>query len=198
MILFVIKNLSKYIQIIIDQSNKLNQHIEQILSLAKTDSHQIKLQKTKLNLYKNLELVKENILLKHDKDISFSIDDSCSLSILADAFHFYNLLYNLADNAVKYSDFEPQLECKISKKDNAYIFQMNDNGPGIPEKDLPFIFDKFYRVSRKDNEEIEGFGIGLAYVKKICELHHWKITVKNSTNGLLTEIIIPKKDIENA
>ena len=59
------------------------------------------------------------------------------------------------------------------------------------------MFDKFYRVARKNNKEIEGFGIGLAYVKKICELHEWKIKLANKKNshGLIVIIEIPKKDI---
>ncbi len=185
--------LSKYVQIIIEQSNKLNQHIEQILSLAKTDSHQIQLQKTEVDLYKNLELIKENLKLKHTKDFDFAIDNSTKVFIKADEFHFYNLLYNLVDNAIKYGTENPKVTIKLIEKNTTFNIQLNDNGPGIPEKDLPFIFDKFYRVSRKDTEEIEGFGIGLAYVKKICELHHWKIKVKNTDNGLQTDIEIPKK-----
>lgn len=185
--------LSKYVQIIIEQSNKLNQHIEQILSLAKTDSHQIQLQKTAIDLNKNLKLIKENLKLKHNKDFNFTIDKSTKILIEADSFHFYNLLYNLIDNAIKYGNEKPKVDIKVVETNSHLTIQLNDNGPGIPEKDLPFIFDKFYRVSRKDTEEIEGFGIGLAYVKKICELHHWKIKVKNTDNGLQTDIEIPKK-----
>ena len=185
--------LSKYVQIIIEQSNKLNQHIEQILSLAKTDSHQIQLQKTEVDLYKNLELIKENLKLKHNKGFDLAIDNSTKVLIKADKFHFYNLLYNLVDNAIKYGIENPKVDIKVVETNSHLTIQLNDNGPGIPEKDLPFIFDKFYRVSRKDTEEIEGFGIGLAYVKKICELHHWKIKVKNTDNGLQTDIEIPKK-----
>lgn len=185
--------LSKYVQIIIEQSNKLNQHIEQILSLAKTDSHQIQLQKTAIDLFKNLELIKENLKLKHTKNFDFTIDESTKVFIKSDEFHFYNLLYNLVDNAIKYGNEHPKVYIKVLETNSLYTIQLNDNGSGIPEKDLPFIFDKFYRVSRKDTEEIEGFGIGLAYVKKICELHHWKIKVKNTANGLQTDIEIPKK-----
>ncbi|MEZ4853157.1 sensor histidine kinase [Flavobacterium sp.] len=187
--------LSKYLQIITKQSNKLNQHIEQILSIARTNSHQIQLQKTQVNFYKTLELIKENIVLKQSKNISLKIASNCNVYINADEFHFYNILYNLIDNAVKYGTKNPVISVSVIEKQASFFLVFTDNGPGIPEKDLPFIFDKFYRVKRKDSEEIEGFGIGLAYVKKICDLHHWKITVKNTATGLQTEIIVPKKDI---
>lgn len=187
--------LSKYMQIIIDQSNKLNQHIEQILSIARTNSHQIHLQKIDVDLYKNLDLIQENIALKHRKEVNFKIDNSCKVFINADAFHLYNLLYNLIDNAAKYGNEKPEVAISVTKNQSNYTLTFKDNGLGIPEKDLPFIFDKFYRVKRKDSEEVEGFGIGLAYVKKICELHGWKIKVKNSSTGLITEISIPEKDV---
>ncbi|MEZ4786940.1 MAG: HAMP domain-containing sensor histidine kinase [Flavobacterium haoranii] len=189
------KKLSKYIQIIIDQSNKLNQHIEQILSVAKTDSHQIQLQKSPVEVVKTIDLIIENCKLKHNTEFDVQNSIQENVSIMADSFHFYNLLFNLFENAIKYGN--NNIVIKVSLIENVKYFSLiiTDNGPGIPEKDLPFIFDKFYRVSRKDNEEIEGFGIGLAYVKKICELHHWKIKVKNRTIGLETEIKIPKKDL---
>ena len=91
----------------------------------------------------------------------------------------------------------PEISVSVQKEIKNYILMICDNGPGIPKEDLPFIFDKFYRVSRKNNEEIEGFGIGLAYVKKICDLHHWKISAVNSGTGLCIEIKIPLKYLSN-
>jgi two-component system phosphate regulon sensor histidine kinase PhoR len=117
------------------------------------------------------------------------------MTILADRFHFYNIIYNVVENAVKYAGEKPEITIHWKEKPNNYELQFLDNGQGIPEKDLPFIFDKFYRVSREDNKEIEGFGIGLSYVKKICQLHHWNVSISNTINGLQITICIPKKDI---
>ncbi len=189
--------LNKYLQIIINQSNKLNQHIEQILTLARANSNKIELQYSSVDLYKELQLINENITLKNNKNAILKLDNSCRVFINADAFHFYNILYNLIDNAVKYGVAQPEITIAIKPYKKQYILQISDNGPGIPERDLPFIFDKFYRVKRKDSEEIEGFGIGLAYVKKICTLHHWKINVKNQNVGLRIEISIPKSAIKD-
>ena len=176
--------LSKYIQIIINQSNKLNQHIEKILYVAKTDSNQVVLEKSKVDINTLLELVKENIVLKHHKEIQFNLSIDKNYQISADEFHFYNLIYNVIDNAVKYSENEAKIQIK-------------DQGMGIPEKDLPFIFDKFYRVARQDNKDIEGFGIGLSYVKRVCEWHKWQVSVKNNEEGGITvSIQINKKDYE--
>jgi two-component system phosphate regulon sensor histidine kinase PhoR len=187
--------LSKYLQIIIDQSNKLNHHIEQILSLGKADSNQIRLQKTEIEFNNTLTLVKENCTLKHQREILIINQISKNYTIVADAFHFYNIIYNIIDNAVKYTTQEPEITISATESEKYTTFTFQDNGPGIPAKDLPFIFDKFYRVERKDNNEIEGFGIGLSYVKKICELHGWKVSVKNTAKGLAFSIQISNNDI---
>jgi two-component system, OmpR family, phosphate regulon sensor histidine kinase PhoR len=188
--------LSKYVQIIINQSNKLNQHIEKILYVAKTDSNQILLEKSTVDLEKTIDLVKENILLKHQKDIDFKIDLDKNYQIKADEFHFYNIIYNIMDNAIKYSGNDIEVGIKAKKNKEGLILSFSDNGSGIPQKDLPFIFDKFYRVTREDNKDIEGFGIGLSYVKRICDLHKWKVALKNnSKKGVTVQITINKEDI---
>lgn len=189
--------LSKYMQIIINQSNKLNQHIEKILYVAKTESKQILLDKTKVNLTTLLELVKENILLKHQKEVLIDIQLERDYLVQADEFHFYNILYNIMDNAVKYSVQKPIIHIQSNENEKGLVLKFSDNGVGIPPNDLPFIFDKFYRVARADNKDIEGFGIGLSYVKRVCEWHKWKvIAVNNKDLGITVSIQINKKEYE--
>lgn len=187
--------LSKYMQIIINQSNRLNHHIEQILSLAKTSSSNVDLNKGTVNLKKTIQLIKDNIQLKYSKEILINNFITKDYLIEADEFHFYNILYNIIDNAIKYSDSNAEISITDVEKEKNITLSIEDNGGGVPIKDLPFIFDKFYRVERKDSKEIEGFGIGLAYVKKICQLHNWKINANNVQKGLSVAIEIPKSDI---
>jgi two-component system phosphate regulon sensor histidine kinase PhoR len=189
--------LSKYIQIIINQSNKLNQHIEKILYVAKTDSNQIVLEKTKVDVTTVLELVKENIQLKHQQEVQVALFMDKNYQIHADEFHFYNLIYNVIDNAVKYSENQPKIQIKGFESSKGLTLEFTDHGMGIPEKDLPFVFDKFYRVTRQDNKDIEGFGIGLSYVKRVCEWHKWQVSVKNNEEGGITvSMQINKNDYE--
>jgi two-component system phosphate regulon sensor histidine kinase PhoR len=189
--------LKKYNQIVVNQTNKLNEHIEKILYVAKTESKQMLIDKTKFELKPVLDLVKDNILLKYDKEIAINIIATKTFVLKADEFHMYNILFNLVDNAVKYSGFSPKIEIMINEINQQLSIQIKDNGCGIPTKDLPFVFDKFYRVSRQDIKNIEGFGIGLSYVKKICDLHRWKITIANNTDkGIVVTIIINQKDYE--
>jgi two-component system, OmpR family, phosphate regulon sensor histidine kinase PhoR len=183
--------LAKYNNIVIEQTKKLNQHIEKLLYVAKTDSKQIYLEKTNFNLYNLLLLVKENILLKYENKPVITIHCKEKISLLADEFHTYNIIYNLVENAVKYSKEETQIAIDVIVENKFLEIKITDSGIGIPEQDLPFIFDKFYRVQRPNNKNIEGFGIGLSYVKNICQLHKWKISIKNNASkGIGVSIII--------
>jgi two-component system phosphate regulon sensor histidine kinase PhoR len=189
--------LKKYNQIVVNQTKRLNEHIEKILYVAKTESKQMLIDKATFELRPVLDLVKDNILLKYDKEIDIDIITTKKYILKADEFHVYNILFNLVDNAVKYSGLSPKIEVVVAEINQQLSIQIKDNGCGIPTKDLPFVFDKFYRVSRQDIKNIEGFGIGLSYVKKICDLHRWKITISNNSDkGIVVTIIINQKDYE--
>ncbi len=189
--------LNKYLQIIIQQSNKLNQHIERILNVAKSDANLLGLEKKDLNIIETLELVRENAVLKHDNAAITIQSDKSEYHVRADEFHFYNITYNILENAVKYGVASPEVEVVVNTVKKGISIQFIDNGPGIAASHIDNVFDKFYRVPHQGKKEVEGFGIGLFYVKKICELHGWKISAKNNEgrSGLTITIVIPKSSI---
>lgn len=187
------EKLEKYTHIIIDQSNKLNQHIEKILAVAKSDNAPLVLNKIQLNVLPILESVIENIKLKHPETQIEIKTDLASITIEADEFHFTNLVYNLLDNAIKYCENKPEISIAIAKIGKHLQLNFTDNGIGISPKNIPFVFDKFYRVPSQKSNEVTGFGLGLYYVKKICDLHHWKINVKcNLEKGCTFSLLIPQ------
>lgn len=187
------EKLEKYTQIIIDQSNKLNQHIEKILSIAKSDTAPLALNKNQLNIQAILESVIENIKLKHPETKIEINTNLKSATIDADEFHFSNLVYNLLDNAIKYCENKPQISIAIAKVGKHLQLDFKDNGIGISSKNIPFIFDKFYRIPSQKSNEVNGFGLGLYYAKKVCDLHHWKIAAKcNPEKGCTFSLLIPQ------
>lgn len=184
--------LNNYTQIIINQSKKLNNHIEKILNIAKSDDSILVLEKKELNVMTVLHEVIENMKLKHS-NLSVSVDSQKEHYLLADEFHFTNILYNILDNSVKYCNEKPEVMIAITEEKNGLKLAFSDNGIGVSEANLPHLFDKFYRENNKKSNEINGFGLGLFYVKKICTQHHWKISASNkSSKGLLISIVIPK------
>jgi len=186
--------LHNYTDIIINQSKKLNQHIEKILTVAKSDYSPLELNKETVAIVPIIENAIENIKLKYP-DTSITIETHLAdVSIIADAFHFTNLVYNLLDNAVKYCDGKPEIIIRLSKENQILKLEFIDNGIGIANKNLSFIFDKFYRIPTQKSNEVNGFGLGLYYVKKICNLHHWKISASNNPEkGITITILIPSK-----
>jgi two-component system phosphate regulon sensor histidine kinase PhoR len=188
------EKLEKYTHIIIDQSNKLNQHIEKILSVAKSDNTPLVLHKNLLNVLPILESVIENIKLKHPETQIEIKTDLAAITIEADEFHFTNLVYNLLDNAIKYCNNKPEINIAITKIGKHLQFDFIDNGIGIPSKNIPFVFEKFYRIPSQKSNEVTGFGLGLYYAKKVCDLHHWKIFVKcNPEKGCTFSLLISQK-----
>lgn len=185
------RKLEKYTGIIINQSYKLNSHIEKILNIAKSDHSPMTLEKEAVEIVPILKGVIENIKLKHE-NLQTSIQVEKNYIIQADSFHFTNIIYNILDNAIKYCNEKPQIAIAITNDANIISLTICDNGIGIPANDLNFIFDKFYRIPSKKSNEVNGFGLGLYYVKKICSLHKWKITAKNNLiKGITITIAIP-------
>jgi len=189
--------LHKYLKLIIEQSNKLNQHIERILSVAKTDNTLGSLQKTPFNIVESLELVKENASIKFENALISVQSDAASYNVMGDEFHFYNIAYNVVENAIKYGGTNPKVNINVTMAEKGLQLTFTDDGPGIAAEHMDFVFDRFYRVPRENKKDIEGFGIGLFYVKKICELHGWKIAIKNNegVTGITISIFIPKRSL---
>ena len=187
------KKQEKYTQIIINQTKKLNNHIEKILHVAKSDSQPLSLELKSVDVIDTLNDVSENMQLKHE-DLQVIFDQNTVCFIDADAFHFNNLVYNLFDNSIKYCNESPKIDVVITKTQDKTILEFKDNGIGVATKNLNLIFDRFFRITNSKSNEVNGFGLGLYYVKKICDQHHWKIFSKNNTpNGLIINIEIPNK-----
>jgi two-component system phosphate regulon sensor histidine kinase PhoR len=183
--------LQTYTSIIIDQSHKLNNHIEKILNIAKNDSAGLSLKTEKILLLQFVEEIAENMKQKNE-NLEIDINIEPNTSVIADQFHFTNIIYNILDNSIKYCETKPHINISSEKDSKGLYLKFKDNGMGIPAKNIPYIFDKFYRVNINKSEEINGFGLGLFYVKKIVQQHHWKISVENNKDaGITTTLFFP-------
>lgn len=183
--------LQTYTSIIINQSHKLNNHIEKILNIAKNDAAGLSLKLQKILLLPFIQEIADSIEHKN-KDLSIEIDIENSTSVMADEFHFTNIIYNLLDNSIKYCETKPVIKISADKDSKGLYLKFKDNGIGIPAKNIPHIFEKFYRVHTKRSEKVNGFGLGLFYVKKVVQQHHWKISVENNEDkGITTTLFFP-------
>lgn len=163
----------QFLRIIMQRLNYLSGMIENILSMSMERFRTMKLNIEDVALKPVVEDVSDMMKLKADKPVYMEIDVPENLTVQADSLHLGNILSNLIDNALKYSGDS----VRIIIKADAHSMTIADNGVGIDKENLPFIFDKFYRVTSGDRYEVGGYGLGLFYVKQITGLMGWGIDV---------------------
>lgn len=181
----------QFLKIIMQRLCFLSGMIENILSMSMERFNTMKLNIESVALKPIVEEVAGLIELKAGKPVNISIDIPDSLSVMADSLHLGNILSNLIDNAVKYSC--DSVDINITADNSSIVIA--DNGIGIDKDNMPYIFDKFYRVSHGDRYEVGGYGLGLFYVRQIVELLGWNIDV-TSKPGYGTRFTIKFKDNE--
>ena len=192
----IYNNISNIIK---EETRRLNLQIEKVLQMALYESHKLKLQFTDLHINALLEEITHIFQFKVDKKGGKLITDLRAEYDLAliDEVHFTNVIYNLMDNALKYSS--PPLVLKISTRstsDDKIVIEVEDNGIGITKSEQRFIFDKFYRVHTGNIYQAKGFGIGLAYVNDMVKEHHGTIQVISEFN-VGTKFIISIPTLKN-
>ena len=158
--------------------NFLSGMIENILSMSMERFKTMRLNVEKVGARQIAEDVAGMIVMKSGKPVSIKVEIDDSVEISADPLHFGNVLSNLLDNAVKYSG--ETVEIKITADDRE--LSVADNGVGIAKENIPYIFDKFYRVTDGDRYETGGYGLGLYYVRQIVEMHGWSISAESEEN----------------
>jgi len=173
------EKLKQYSQIITDQGKKLDSHLEKILNVAKNDNNPLQLNKEPVDILDTVNKTIDIIQLKYPA-AGIAVNNKLDNTIIqADAFHFANIIYNFLDNSIKYCDKKPAISIDLGHIGNAVEMKITDNGIGIAPKHLKHIFEKFYRAPESKKLAVNGFGLGLYYVKKICELHHWKLKAES-------------------
>lgn len=168
----------KLLAIIMQRLNFLSGMIENILSMSMERFKTMRLNIEKVRLKALVQEVAGMIEMKADKPLNITVDIAEDIEVSTDSLHFGNVISNLLDNAVKYS--VDAADIKIYG-DNLKI-SISDNGIGIPRENLPYIFDKFYRVADGDRYEVGGYGLGLYYVRQIVEMQGWSISVISEKN----------------
>ncbi len=173
--------LKQYSNIIIEQGKKLDSHLEKILNVAKDDVNPLQLNKETVNVADTVNKSIDIIKLKYPAAVITVNNTAQQQTIQADAFHFANIIYNFLDNSIKYCDKTPSIHIDLKSEGHALLMKVADNGIGISAKNLKHVFEKFYRAPESKKLAVNGFGLGLYYVKKICELHGWKLKAESET-----------------
>ncbi len=169
---------TKYLTIANKQLKRLGELVENILAMSVERRKAMKLRPEDIPLREFVEEIAAAQRMRGDKNITINVNVADNIIVEADTTHLANVLNNLIDNAIKYSD--ESVEISISGDNNE--LSVRDNGIGIPSKSIPYLFNKFYRVPHGNRQDVRGYGIGLYYVKSIIDKMGWSIEVK-STEG---------------
>ncbi len=173
--------IKHYSAIILEENEKLRLQVEQVLSMTALERGEIPVQKTELDIHA--------LIVDCAKGIGIQIENrqgNLLLSLEAERFvvmgdktHLSNVLRNLLDNAIKYSPGKPELLIRTFNSWQSLVMVITDKGIGIDAEYHEKVFDKFFRVPTGNVHDVKGFGLGLAYVKKIVELHGGSIELKS-------------------
>ncbi len=186
--------------VINDESKRLRFLVEKVLQMSMFDRKKAIFKKKELDLNDLAENVANTFTLRveHTGGHIQTQLNAKEPTIYVDEMHFTNVIFNLLDNAVKYKhpDRPVELMIKSWNEDGRLYLSVKDNGIGLKKENLKKIFEKFYRVHTGNVHDVKGFGLGLAYVKKIVELHKGEIHVE-SERGKGTTFIISLPEIKS-
>lgn len=190
------EKLNKYLTIIDSEKTKIEKHLSAILNHAYIEDKATNIAKEETeikSLIENAVLNIETILEDKNGRIETSIQTN-NIYLQCNKSQIVNSLTNILDNACKYSNGDLKIKIKCFDEGNDIVFEIEDNGIGISGADIPFIFDKYFRVSTGNIHNIKGYGIGLSYVKEVVEKHGGKIELFSKIgSGSRFRIYLPIK-----
>lgn len=190
------ENRQKYLAIIQEEAEHLSRLVKNLFDLAKMEQHQFSIQKEEIRLCDLLEKVKKKIEPAcAEKNLFCGVSCNKDVKIKADPERMEQVLLNVLDNAIKYTPPGKKIDVYV-KDDPSYTeISVEDEGEGIPEEHLPYIFDRLYRIDKSRSRKKGGTGIGLSIVKEIVQLHHGTIHAENKITGSTRiRIVLPKED----
>jgi len=192
------KSIDRLANIIYDENVRLGSHIERVLNIAKIEKGDLKLEHKEVEMNDLLAAIVDSMSLQLQKrNANIELDLGASQAIvMGDELHLSNVIFNLLDNANKYSPENPQIKISTFSSGRNLIIRVADKGIGMSKDQLSKIFDQFYRIPTGNLHDVKGFGLGLSYVNNIVKSLNGTIKVKSEKDmGSEFEISLPLKTV---
>ncbi|MEJ7694039.1 HAMP domain-containing sensor histidine kinase [Daejeonella sp.] len=191
------KRIDRLANIIYDENVRLGSHIERVLNIAKIDKGDLNLEHKEVELNDLLAAIVDSMSLqlqKRNATIDLQLNAKQS-TVMGDELHLSNIIFNLLDNANKYSPKDPKIKISTLISGRNLIIRVADKGIGMNRDQLTKIFDQFYRIPTGNLHDVKGFGLGLSYVANIVKKLHGTIKVRSEKDkGSEFEISLPLKN----
>jgi two-component system phosphate regulon sensor histidine kinase PhoR len=173
--------VTRLANIIFEENERLGSHIERVLNIARIEKNDFKLDKKPLDVNDMIAVVIDSMALKlHKCNAKTTLDLEAEHAVItADELHFSNVLYNLVDNAIKYSAENPDITISTFNKNGQVVIKVADKGIGMSRDQQTKIFEQFYRIPTGNLHDVKGFGLGLSYVNTIVKRLNGTINVKS-------------------
>ncbi len=175
------ESIDRYTRIIKEENSRMNRQVERVLLAAKLDRKEMELRMGEVDMHEVISKAVRNARIQVNNR-GGKVELDCQAQdhrIKGDAVHLTNVIYNLLDNANKYSPENPLIQVRTFNEEDRLLIEVEDNGIGISKQNLQQIFTRFYRVSTGNLHEVKGFGLGLNYVKDITEAHGGEVGVRS-------------------
>lgn len=173
--------ISRLANVIYEENARLGNHIERVLNVARIEKNDFKLEKRPLDVNEMINIVIDSMALKlqkHNVKLTLQLD-AVNATVLADELHFSNIIYNLIDNAIKYSNGTPDITISSANKGDQILIKVADKGIGMSRDQQTRIFEQFYRIPTGNLHDVKGFGLGLSYVNTIVKKLNGVISVRS-------------------
>ncbi len=188
------EKVERFVKMIQEENKRLGVLVESVLQTAVLDKGDFKLKRTEFNLHDVINSAIEKVQLQvEQKEGTLKASLNAENAVLfADKVHITNIVYNLLDNAMKYSKENPEITIGTQNMYQGIVLSVKDNGIGISKENQKKVFDQFYRVSTGNVHNVRGFGLGLSYVKAIVQKHGGDVTVDSELGkGSTFKVYIP-------
>lgn len=181
----------RYLGMIKDENKRMHAQVENVLRISKLEKNELNISKERIKLHDLVEdaVTHVQLIIEDRKGYIKLHMDANKSSVLANETHFTNVIVNIFDNAIKYSDDEPKIDVYTENVANNILLKIADQGNGMSKQVAKRVFEKFYREHTGNVHNVKGHGLGLAYVKRIIDDHQGHISVESEKGKGSTFII---------
>ena len=175
------EKVQRYVTMIREENKRMHAQVENVLRISKLEKNQLDVNKEKIDIQEIIEeaITHVELLINNKAGYIKTHFNASFTEVLGNHFHLTNVIVNILDNAIKYSEDDPKIDIYTENTPKTIVIQIKDQGIGMTKNVQKQVFDKFYREERGNIHNVKGHGLGLSYVKKIIEIHQGDVYVES-------------------